>query len=206
MSSVQTLPAASRRTSVTTLLALTLISATACASIQVRTTQSPDANMSSLRSFAVAAPSPTSNPATGGGNDPMLANSISNRALRQALTADFAGRGYALDSVSPGFVVAYYASARTKLDISQFDFGYPFWGHGWWRGDPGYPLDRVSAYTEGTVIVDVLASGTKDLLWRGQGKSEVSDDPAAYATQLSKTVKDIVSRFPAAGSAGPQEK
>jgi hypothetical protein len=38
------------------------------------------------------------------------------------------------------------------------------------------------------------------LLWRGQGKSDVSTDPTTYDKDVARTVRDIVAKFPAASS------
>jgi hypothetical protein len=55
---------------------------------------------------------------------PMVGNSCANRALRDALLAGFASRGYAVADSSPDFAVAYYATTKDKLDIMHWDYGY----------------------------------------------------------------------------------
>ncbi len=166
----------------------------------VRALAAPDAHLANLRTFTIATPKTKKANAVSDDNDPMLANSISNQALRQDLATDFQAKGYTLTGASPNFAVAYYASAQNKLDVTDWDYGYNYWGyHRFWRGY-GYPVETVQQYTEGTVIVDVIDPATKELLWRGQGKAEVSKDPAAYIAELAKTVQAIVARFPAAGA------
>src|SRR5437868_7891589 len=85
-----------------------LLASTACASVDVRTATSPDANFAALHTFNVK-PNPKPRSQAGqAANDPMLVNSISNRALRGDLFKGFEDRGYAV-SDTPDFVVAYYA-------------------------------------------------------------------------------------------------
>jgi hypothetical protein len=164
----------------------------ACAGVHVRTSVAPQVQLTGLHTFAVLN-TPRRRSGTGGGeNDPMLQNSITSRALRSDLIAQFEARGYALDSVRPDFTVAYYATANEKLDVSEYDYGYR-WRPGWW-GPIAYP--DVQQYTQGTVIVDAINPTTKELEWRGQGKARVSDDPQTYAKELDKTVEAIVDRFP----------
>ncbi len=85
----------------------------ACASaVQVRTALSPDASLSGLRTFRVQ---PTPKPSIASAqstSDPMLVNSISNRALRGDLRQGFEKLGYAVNDSTPDFCVAYYASTR----------------------------------------------------------------------------------------------
>jgi hypothetical protein len=169
------------------------IGASACAhSVRVSTQVAPDANLSGLQTFRILATPPRRvDAASAYSSDPMLANSITNRALVDDLTSAFEGRGYALSIGNPDFTVAYYASTREKLDITNWDYGYRW--HRW-------PRDRqmVTQYTEGTVVVDVIDPSTNELLWRGQGVASVSDDPATYAKELNKTVGAIVQHFPTA--------
>jgi hypothetical protein len=173
-----------------------ILALTACASVDVRTATSPDANLGTLHTFSVMpTPQPKSQVAQSK-NDPMLVNSISNRALRADLVKGFEDRGYAVAD-KPDFLVAYYACANQKLDVTYWDYGYGF-HPGWWG--PGWsPYDAtVTQYTEGTVIIDVLDPKTKELLWRGQGVARVSDDEPQYEQELWKTVTAILDKFPQA--------
>jgi len=190
--------------------ALTLM---ACApGISVRTALSPDASLHGLRTFRVL---PTPQPKIAGAisstNDPMLVNSISNRALRTDLAQEFAGLGYVASDSNPDFCVAYYASTKQQLDVTYWDYGYA-WRPRWWSGygrrwGRGWGADwgmqngpMVTQYTQGTVIVDVIDPKTKDVLWRGQGVAAVSDNEAQYEQDLKKTVAAIVDKFPAASN------
>jgi Domain of unknown function (DUF4136) len=187
------------------LAAILVAAATACNPVTVRTTTAPDAHLANLRTFTIATPRAKKANAVSDSNDPMLANSISNQALRQDLAADFQSKGYTLTTASPSFAVAYYASAQQKLDVTDWDYGYSYWGyHRFWHGY-GYPYETIQQYTEGTVVVDVIDPATKELLWRGQGKAAVSKDPAAYTAELAKTVRAIVAKFPAAGAEVAQQ-
>jgi Domain of unknown function (DUF4136) len=164
----------------------------ACASAHVRTTATPQVQLTNLHTFTVLDTPRRRSGADRGDNDPMLQNSITSRALRRDLIAQFEARGYTLDSVKPDFTVAYYATADEKRDVSDYDSGYR-WRPGWW-GPIAYP--DVQQYTQGTVIIDAINPTTKALEWRGQGVARVSDDPQTYANELGKTVEAIVDRFP----------
>jgi hypothetical protein len=134
----------------------------------------------------------------------MLVNSISNRALRSDLQQGFEKLGYAVNDSTPDFCVAYYASTNQQLDITTWNYGYPFrprrWaGWGFYQPRFGAAFDpMVTQYTQGTVIVDVFDPKTKDLLWRGQGVANVSDNQQQYTQELQTTVSAILAKFPAA--------
>jgi len=181
----------------TAAVVLTLV---ACASVpQVHTAVSPDGGVGGLHTFGILPP-PRHVGGGEGPNDPMRANSGSNRALRTALLQGFASRGYAIADSSPDFAVAYYATTKDKLDIMRWDYGYAWWPR-WWRGwgvrGPVGPTEATE-YGSGTVVVDVIDPKTRELLWRGKGLARVSDDERAYELDLQKTVTAIVARFPRA--------
>ena len=174
-----------------------ILTLTACASVDVRTVTNPHANLGALRTFRVMPNPQPKSQAAQSTNDPMLVNSISNRALRADLVKGFEDRGYTV-AAKPDFLVAYYASTNQKLDVTYWDYGYGFYP-GWWGGwGPGFgPYDTtVTQYTQGTVIIDVVDPSTKELLWRGQGVARVSDDEPQYEQELWKTVTAILEKFP----------
>src|SRR5437016_10454615 len=128
-----------------------ILAVAACASVDVRTATSPDANLSALRTFSIMQHANPQSPSTQSTNDPMLVNSISNRALRADLVKGFENRGYAL-SDSPDFTVAYYASTKDKLDVTYWDYGYPYYPGWWgWSGGFGSYAPTVPEYPQVTV-------------------------------------------------------
>jgi hypothetical protein len=174
----------------------------ACASVDVRTAKSPDANLGALQTFNVMQAPDPGPPTANSANDPVLVNPVTSRALRTDVFKGFESRGYAV-SDTPDFLVAYYASAKKKLDVTDWDYGYPFYSRWWSPMGPGWgpewgPAGIVTQYTEGTVIIDVLNPQSKELLWRGQGVAQVSDDEPRYEQDLWKTVTAILDKFPRA--------
>jgi hypothetical protein len=158
---------------------------------------SPDADLGALRTFSVMQNAKRLSPGTQSTTDPMLVNSVSNRALRADLVKGFENRGYALAD-NPDFAVAYYASTKEKLDVTSWDYGYAYYPD-WWLGPGMGPYEpMVTQYTQGTVVVDVVNPKTKELLWRGQGIARVSDDEQQYEQDLWKAVTAILDKFPQA--------
>lgn len=175
---------------------LLLVLGGACApSFDIKTVVSPSASIGDLHTFRLL-PVPPRRDGRGptGAYDPMVNNSITNRALRETLAAAFTRRGYAVSEGAPDFLVAVYASAREKLDIEQWDYGYPIRPRRW----PAYETVTVTEYTEGTVVVDVIDAKSRDLLWRGTGASRMSERPDEDVRELQEVAKSIVKRFPRA--------
>jgi hypothetical protein len=165
-------------------------------SIDVRTMAAPDVGLTTLHTFRMLPfPARRDGRPTTGADDPMISNSIANRAIREQIVKAFQGRGYTIDETAPDFAVAFYASAREKLDVTEWDYGYPSMPR--W---PRYqrPVQTVTKYTEGSVVIDVINPASRELLWRGEGRAQLSDDPSENVTQLVKVADAIVSKFQSA--------
>jgi hypothetical protein len=61
-----------------------------------------------------------------------------------------------------------YASACEKLDVSEWNYGYPF--HPTWGATDG-PPPALTTYLDASIVIDVLRSDDRGLLWRGEGRA-----------------------------------
>jgi uncharacterized protein DUF4136 len=189
--------------------------------VQVRTSVDPNADLAALRTFYVLTPpAHSADAAPLAANDPMLDNSITNKALRGDLAQALESRGYAAaPRDNADFLVAYYAGTSTKLDTTYWGgprldpawrysyrgrraWAWPYYGAAYYgpMNPWGYGAGRatVTSTTEGKVIVDITDPKTNELLWRGQGVEPVSSDPVKYAGALQGVVNAILAKFPQA--------
>jgi hypothetical protein len=177
---------------------LLLMLGAACgrATYDVHTMVAPEAALAQLHSFRLL-PVPPRRDGRGpvGAYDPMVSNSITNAALRDAIATALVARGYVIDETQPDFEVAVYASAHEELDVTLWDYGYPHWPVQ--RGGR-LPGDRVETYTAGTVVVDMIDPPTRELWWRGSGTARMTEDPDEDMKELRKVAREIVRRFPPA--------
>jgi hypothetical protein len=112
------------------------------------------------------------------------------------MEAGLVRRGYVVADSAPDFEIAFYASARDKLDVTYWDYGYVS-RPGWWRGwGPRWSGPTLTEYTEGSIVIDVIDARSRELLWRGHGVSVVSEEPQEYLKALRQTVRAILDRFP----------
>lgn len=182
---------------------LVLAGVAGCASndVRVRTAIAPDANLSTERTFRFL-PMTMSHPVANAAQDrnPMFENSITGREVRHDIERELGQRGYShVRDGDADLTVAYYIGSKNRLQVTDYNYGYPFWGWRGWRWGAGWgawPEREVTEYQEGTVIIDVLDGSGKKLLWRGVGKSEVPDDPQDYAKALNQSVSAILKQYP----------
>lgn len=182
------------------LAAILSLSGGCAASYDVHTMAAPKVTLTEFHSFHIM-PTPRRRDGNvpSGDYDPMVNNSITNRALRASVQSAFESRGYVDEAWRPDFLVAVYASARDKLDLTQWQYNpYPWWPRGWSVGVSTY----ATQYTEGTVIVDVIDPASLDLLWRGSATATLGDNPEDNTRALQKAAVAIVAKFPRAKS-GP---
>ncbi|MGH7471685.1 MAG: DUF4136 domain-containing protein [Longimicrobiales bacterium] len=198
-----------RTLSVCTVLTGALVSS-GCYSVKVRTLGAPNSNLERFRTFKIMdAPihmngSHGTNGTNGtngynGGSavlpawsaKPMLNNQITFDAGREYLRQALLARGFVEDKKNPDFTVAFYASARERLNITDWGYGYDCcYGYGYGSGP------YITEYTEGTVLVDLVDPDTKKLVWRGSGVATVSDNPRKYLKELARIVPKIVDKLP----------
>jgi hypothetical protein len=167
-------------------------------SIEVRTMAAPDAGLATLHSFRILeGPVRRDGRRVTGLDDPMIDNSIANRTIREAIVRAFQERGYTFNEMRADFAVAFYASATQKLDVSEWDYGYPYprrWPY------PGARGQTITQYTEGSVVIDVINASTHELLWRGEGTAHLTDDTSQDLKRLAKAAEAIVAKFPRASA------
>ncbi len=178
-----------------TLLGSTVVFAAGChRGIEVQTMAAPEVRLSALHTFRMLpGPARRDGRPVNGDDDPMISNSIANRAIHNRIVAAFQERGYVLDERNADFGVAFYAAVHEKLDVAAWDYGYPFV-----QGSPrrAEPAPIVVQYTEGSVVIDVVRPGSGELLWRGEGKAELTDDASDNVRWLARAAEAIVARFP----------
>ena len=167
----------------------------ACSGIKVDSDYDPSADFTQLRTWSWL-------PDAGKSDDPRLDSGLLDSRIRAAVKSELDAKGYALaTSGTPDFQVAYHVSVEGKLDVDTVYRDYPRGGYGRagrYGGGWGYAETRVREYDEGTLLIDVLQSGTGALLWRGSGVATVRQEstPDKRTKRINAAVKKILARFP----------
>ena len=126
-------------------------------------------------------------------NDPRHMGSVTQRAIAEQIREDFAGRGYRHLESDGDVDVAVYASSEKELNISGYTHDYN------WKNLP--KLRTKTEYPKGTVIVDVLAPKTHELLWRGETVAPVSTRRRTSTRRIcAHAVNRVVAKYPKAKS------
>jgi len=168
----------------------------ACSTVTVTTDYDKSASFGQYKTYALA-------PAAKG----QTLSPTSEAALRDALRTELAARGVAeATSGKPDLAIVRHVFLDEKVSVQQYtDWGYGYsggWPYGYgtygvWAGAPRTYTD-VNQYTEGTMILDVVDTRAKKLVFRGTGTAVVGG-PESNADKIREAVRKMVAALPTTG-------
>jgi hypothetical protein len=165
----------------------------ACSSVTVTTDYDHAASFGKYKTYALE-------PAAHG----QMLSPTAEATLHEALRTELAARG--IHEAAPGkadLAVVRHVFVQDKVSVQQYtDWGYGHAGawpygygyYGMWAGAPQTYVD-VSKYTEGTLILDVVDTHTKKLIFRGVGTAVVGGTES-NAEKIHEAVKQMVEALP----------
>jgi len=120
-------------------------------------------------------------------------HSFLEKRIKDAVEAELRSAGYERARFEePDFLIAYHLGTRDKVDVSRY--GYRYGPKGRWVGSKV----EVRRYREGTLILDFIDPGTRDLFWRGTARGALRDITAG-ADEVRGIVARILGGFPPSG-------
>ena len=129
-------------------------------------------------------------------NNTGVKNTLVMSRIHDAIDSQLTEKGYEHIAQNPDFFVAYHASVDEKTQIHSI----PYYGGGVgvYRYGTVHTNVYQTRYEEGTLIVDILDSEGKKLIWRGITKGPVDRqvDPKTKTKRINEAVKKILDRFP----------
>jgi opacity protein-like surface antigen len=184
------------------MLLLTMLSG--CATLKVHVDYDPSANFTGLKTYDWISGSQVAS------EDPRFNdNPFIETLIRRTLKAQLGIKGYVQESSdTPDFLVGYYATMDERIDITRVDryYGYSTVGRSWegygyeyeTYGWAAKPEIRVKKYKEGTLIVDIVNSETRSLMWRGvvQDEMSFSQQLEEKEEKLNDAVNRMLKEFP----------
>ncbi len=114
-----------------------------------------------------------------------------------AVDKDLQGKGFVQKKVGPAdFVVVANAGVKQKMKLAQYSAAGYGWYHPWWG--PNRRYTNISYYKEGTLVIDIVDSKNKELVWRGTGTDVVRNynDGTEMQEDIDDAVEKILANFP----------
>jgi len=163
-------------------LLLTALLLAGCSSIETNVDYDRAANFSSYKTFAFKDVHTPDNP-------------ISMRRVQAAIATTLASRGLAKADGTPDLWVVLHTRTRRQTQVTSYSSG---WGWGWrWRG-PYWNTARVEQIPIGTLMVDLIDTKAKELVWRGSASRIVEADETAKDRdeKVQEAVNKLFDGFP----------
>jgi hypothetical protein len=180
------------------LLALTALAA--CSGMKIRSDYDPAVDFSVFQTYAWLAPPPPADPAA------MVVNTdLLTQRVRRAVDANLGARGMRLvPEGEASLLVTHHVNIEQRLEVNTVHYGY---GYGAWYDHGGYyggiyADTYVDQYEVGTLVIDFIDPGTRQLVWRGTAQSRLRDSstPEQREQRVREAVDRILEKYP------PQKK
>jgi hypothetical protein len=197
------------KTSICLILGFLIISGlSACSSYNYYTAGLNKTNMSGYRSFAWMSPE-------GKGDNRPTASAVADLKIKDAAVASLTTKGLRIQKNNPDLLVTYTAKvglgSKTVYYPTYYGTGfYPGFGlgFGWgyrpyYYGFGGYPFTYYGGltavdkehYKEGTIIIDLIDTRSKKVVWRGYGVGEVHHNVQKNIDDIPKVVEGIINQL-----------
>lgn len=164
-----------------------------CYATDIKTDFDPNANFSNYKTYKMIS----------GGADIEVAGQLSNPNLSSSvedlLRAQMTEKGLEEEEVggTPDIAIRYWAASQQRQKVTDLDDwgGYePFWDGGWWA--PMWNEVVVTNYQKGTLLVDLIDTKTKKLVWRAYLIAALSDNTEKAMEQADKALTKAFQNFP----------
>jgi hypothetical protein len=118
--------------------------------------------------------------------------------IKSAINATLASKGWnQIDSGGDVSIVVLEMTKEHGTLTSYYDQDfYGGWGWRWGSGFPDPPTDGEGVYEEGTLVVDLFDSRTKNVIWRGSLRSTLSGKLMDDDNKLKRGVNRLFTHFP----------
>ena len=120
-------------------------------------------------------------------------NPLLEKRIKSAVEEQLTSKGMVRVESDADLIVVYHTGRDDKIDIAEagFRYGYDYWG------TTGREID-VYRYEEGTLIVDLIDSRSKELVWRGSATGTIKDNPTAEEVEkkLNEVTKKLFKEYP----------
>jgi hypothetical protein len=160
-----------------------------CSSVQVTTDYSPQQDFTQYKSFKLY--EGKSLP-----NDALTKNPLIKKRVESAVSKILTEKGFNEVDDNADFIVFPHAGVKEKIRVDTYDNG---WYDPWWGPYGGYT--NVSYYEEGSLVIDMVDTGKKELSWRGIGTRTIKNfsGPEEMQQVIDETVSKILDDFPPGG-------
>lgn len=117
-------------------------------------------------------------------------NAFQMKRVRAAIDNTLFTRGIKRAEGKPDLWVVLHTRTKNDKLITTYDMG---WGWGWGWGGGGYSTSRVSDVPVGTLVIDLVDTKARELVWRGVASRTI--DPGETAQDRTGKIQEAVDKL-----------
>ncbi|OMP31585.1 DUF4136 domain-containing protein [Mangrovimonas sp. DI 80] len=165
-------------------LAIVVLTATSCSSVQVASDYDKKVDFTQYKTFAFFKT----------GIDKAEISDLDKKRILRAIEAELLAKGYT-KSENPDMLVSIFTKSREKVNV--YNNGYGPYGYGWgWSPYYWNNYNTVSVDTEGVLYIDLIDNAKKELVWQGQGTGYLSKNMDKKEERINEFVSKIMEKYP----------
>ncbi|WP_053992086.1 DUF4136 domain-containing protein [Mangrovimonas sp. TPBH4] len=165
-------------------LAIVIVTATSCSSVQVASDYDKKVDFTQYKTFAFFKT----------GIDKAEISDLDKKRILRAIEAELLAKGYT-KSENPDMLVSIFTKSRERVNVYNNGFG-PY-GYGWgWSPYYWNNYNTVSVDTEGVLYIDLIDNAKKELVWQGQGTGYLSKNMDKKEERINEFVSKIMEKYP----------
>ena len=169
---------------ITTVLLLFVLVLASCSSVKVATDYDQSVSFDQYQSFAFFKP----------GIDKAEISDLDKKRILRAIEDELQEQGLT-KSDNPDLLVSIFTKTNKNINIYNNNYAYGYgWGwHPWyWGAGP----NTISSTTEGTLYIDLIDAGQKELVWQGMGTAALAKDVDKKQKRINEIVEEILEKYP----------
>jgi hypothetical protein len=126
-------------------------------------------------------------------------DNITSSRVRQSVDAAMAAKGFTQSTSNPDLAVSYQVTSAERRSFNTVNTG---WGGGYGRGGWGMSMGTSTTtenvWQEGSLILGIFDTGTKNLVWTGTATTDIdqSRSPQERQELIDSAVGKMMGDFP----------
>lgn len=168
----------------TSLLILLVLVMTSCSSVKVATDYDREVNFNQYQTYAFFKP----------GIDKADISDLDKKRILRAIDSEMQRKGLT-KSENPDILVSIFTKTKENVNIYNTPYGYGYgWGwHPWYWGAGHNTINRT---TDGTLYIDLVDAGRKELVWQGMGTAALASKVDKKQERINEIVQEIMDKYP----------
>lgn len=166
-----------------------------CSTVEVEHKMANPTKVEGLQSFAWVE-------AGGGNSDVRVKNPMVDKQVRKAVEKELTRKGYSkVGPEAADFFVSWFGKVNDEVKEQSISHFYRSYGYGALAGSMEGKVAEGAVkqtYKKGTLVLDILDSKSKQLIWRGIGKDTIVEGMSdqEIGAYINKSVRAIIDNFP----------